>query len=245
MVSFWDQFDCFVNFINAKKNPIMVGFFIILIVSSGLLWNHHHKIKINEHAFESYQKIAKVANAYVDTEGKSREEKGMLYFSSSDKKYSKLLSLSEAFFQDHGRSNYGPYFLAYKAEALRNLEQHGLALKEQERAVSLMKKNVIRDLHEEKLNVMRIESEDSAVREKGIEGLKKMVSESISPADRFALFRLHQYFWRISDYPEAINFGAEYISRYGEPGKSSLPDGMNDSDFLSIVKFNMRLVAAK
>lgn len=245
MMSCSDRLGQMCSFVKSWQKELGVTLVAVVLVAGGLAWNHCSKLAINEAAFVTFEKLGRLTNASVDEGGKTREENGRVFFSSAEKKHLKLLNFCQEAFQNHSKSGLAPLFLANQAEALRQLGEDDKALAIMESAVSLMQSSTTRDLYDVKLCVMRLESVDAAIKAQGLSCLKAMVASSIAPADRFALFRLHEYHWVAKEYSEALSYGSEYLLKYGAPGKNSMPGGTNDSDDLATVKFNMRSMASK
>jgi tetratricopeptide (TPR) repeat protein len=157
---------------------------------------------------------AKVVNTATD------ENLSSDVFSTQENKWKAVDSVFNKFYEKNQSSGIASGFLAYRVEALLNLDLIAEAIEVQKLLIKKMpSKSALIPYNKIKLALMYIDTDIEDQVKLGLDNLRLIAYEQGSVAQDEALYRLGQYFWNKKDFKEAANYWNQLTIKFGKNAK--------------------------
>jgi tetratricopeptide (TPR) repeat protein len=222
--------------VKEHQNRILAIIGLVAAVSGGVFGYLYYKRMRAERAYTALTEALEYFDAPVKKKIDEKDDDfGFLNkkeFKSDAEKWEKVDAVFKVGYEAHEGSGIASFFLAYRAEALINLNDLPRAIEVMRLALSKMPNHKVKAYYQAKLALMLIDARSAAAVEEGVKILKDISRDDKNIAHDMALYFLGEYFWYDKKFTEAKNYWNqlllayekqdEYPSPWVEPAKENL-----------------------
>jgi tetratricopeptide (TPR) repeat protein len=201
----------------AKNKSIIVNYFIAIVAIIGIIIGYmFYKNMINRDAQRDFLTAMQVYNGKV-IKTVTDEKLGINEFKSEVEKWEQVDKVFDEMYKKNSGSGIATFFLAYRVDALINLNKLVLAVDVQKELLKkLPSKSNLKPFNQIKLALMQIDTKIEARVKDGLEYLTKLAYDSASPAQDAALYNLGEYYFYEKNYKEAANYWNQLVLKFGK-----------------------------
>ncbi|MFH1461767.1 MAG: hypothetical protein ABIF12_02375 [bacterium] len=218
-----DKINKLLKFFAENKKVVGYGFVALLGFSALFGGYFFYRAGVNKRAHKDFLTALNTFNAKV-IKTVTDENLGENVFSSEKDKWQAVDEVFNKFYLKNKTAGIAPFFLAYRVEALLNLDKLSQAIDVQ----MLLLKNIpsrsaAKNYNNIKLALMQIDTNIDERLNTGLDLLKKLAYEQGNIVQDEALYHLGQYYWNIKNFKEAANYWNQLTIKFGKASKNPSP----------------------
>lgn len=204
MPSFW-----------AKNKSIIINYIIAIVAVIGIFVGYiFYKNMINKDAQRDFLVAMQVYNGKV-VKTATDEKLGVNEFRTEAEKWEQVDKIFDEMYKKNSGSGIAPFFLAYRVEALINLNKLVLAIDVQKELLKkIPNKSNLQPLNKIKLSLMQIDTKIEDRVKDGISELTSIAYDSSCSAQDAALYHLGEYYFYEKNYKEAANYWNQLVLKF-------------------------------
>lgn len=221
---------------NNKKTVAyyILGFLALGGILSGYLY---YQMGVQERAHKDFLTAQTVFNAKV-VKTVTNEQLAPDEFKTEVEKWEAVDAIFTKMYKKNSGAGIAPFFLAYRVEALLNLNKLSDAIEVQAELIRKMpSKSNLKPYNEIKLALMKIDTNLSDKVNDAIASLQKIAYEQGNVAQDEALYRLGEYYWNSKNFKEALNYWNQLVIKFGKNSKYP-------SVWVNLVKPKLKTISA-
>lgn len=203
---------------NHKKK---VAYYLIgLLTMVGVVLGYlYYQRGIQKRAHKDFLTAFAVFNAKV-TKNITNEQLPSNEFKNEADKWKAVDAIFDKMYKKNSRSGIAPFFLAYRVDALLNLNRLADAINVQSELLGkIPNKSNLKPYSEIKLALMKIDTNLSNKVDEGLIALQKIAYQKGNVAQDEALYRLGEYYWNLKNFKESLNYWNQLVIQFGENSK--------------------------
>ncbi len=201
-----------------KKNTKLVLGYVAGVLVLGLIISgyFYYRLGLEGRAQKDFVLALEVYNSKV-IKTVTDEKLGVNEFKTDADKWMAVDTTFERMYKKNISAGMAPFFLAYRVEALFNLNKLVDAIDVQKELIKkLPGKSALKPYNIVKLALMQIDTKiDERVKE-GLDGLTKVGYDSNSSAQDSALYYLGEYYFYERNFKEAANYWNQLVIQFGK-----------------------------
>lgn len=198
----------------------LAGFLAVASIFGGYFF---YRAGVNKRAHKDFLTALNTFNAKVVTTV-TDEKLDENVFSSEKDKWQAVDEVFNKFYSKNKGAGIAPFFLAYRVEALLNLDKLSQAIDIQMLLLkSIPSRSATKAYNNIKLALMQIDTNIDERLNLGLDLLKKIAYEQNNVAQDEALYCLGQYYWNIKNFKEAANYWNQLTIKFGKTSKNPSP----------------------
>ncbi|MCK4517873.1 tetratricopeptide repeat protein [Candidatus Babeliales bacterium] len=237
--------DDLVKKIKECQIQVLIGLGIVAFIIGGVYGLGYYKQRREERAYQTLVSAMKYFDAPVAK--KSEEHQGNLdflekkEFSTEKEKWERVASTFKDAYDSYSGAGIAPIFLAYRAEALVQLDKLDEAIEVLRQAIAGMSNGQTRELYQAKLALMLLDTKEEKEASVGLETLKKLAADEQSVVRDLALYHLGQHYWYAKNFIEAKNYWNQLLLSYKSDGKGA-SIGDRPSPWVALAQEKLRVI---